>query len=581
MKCGTAAPTNNNVPAPSADPTSDYLAAIEQLTGTVYEQDETLAEMLGTPFGFGVVLEVPPYNPDASDFKKKQLVLIIDRANKYCGSHGRLVENVDDKGFVTVKFRAPDAEGNMVEVNEFLGTGVNGSPVQIKPLGRNKRGPQVTIQVGDHSLAVENVLELHLEPGQTVKVSLKSNQIIETADPVGSGDVGRIKSVLSNGKIEVDIPGRNSKVVYVGRFNALQVGDRVALDSTNTVVVDKLPPDFHDQFNLRKEELTVSWDDIGGCEEAKMEIREAIELPYLHPEIYGFYNRKPAKGILLYGPPGCGKTMIGQASAYSLAHIHGSESFASGFLYVKGPELLDRWVGASEEKLRAQFVKGTKHYEAHGYPAILFIDEAEALFRKRGSGVSSDITDNMVTTFLSEMSGIHASHTMVILATNVPGMIDAAVLRDGRCDRQIKVPRPDMETTPDILMLYLKKIPYVKGLSADSVVDRLTSEIFSKAYKLGTVQVASEEKFYDFCLSDIVNGALLQGIVDKAASIALRRDLKKGVKLGVSFEDLKEAVAMSWMSNSAINQELNLTDFAERNKLDIASIKYKPSPVSR
>lgn len=201
------------------------------------------------------------------------------------------------------------------------------------------------------------------------------------------------------------------------------------MDPSGLVVVRDLGKDTQ-RFSLNQPS-TVTWDDIGGLVDAKQQMLEAVELPWKHPDLYAHYGKKPLRGVLLYGPPGCGKTMLGAAAASSLARTHGKDQIESGYLYVKGPEILDPFVGVTEATIRELFERGRAHEKAHGYPATLFIDEADAILGKRGgNGPNSSIIDHtVVAQFLSEMDGLDKNGTIVILATNRADILDPAVTR--------------------------------------------------------------------------------------------------------------------------------------------------------
>ena len=168
------------------------------------------------------------------------------------------------------------------------------------------------------------------------------------------------------------------------------------------------------RFNLEEDSQGNDESDIAGLADAKEQLVEAIELPYTKPEVFAHYNKRPPKGALLYGPPGCGKTLLRiKAAASSIAKIHKKKQMASGFIYVKGPELLSKWVGQAEESVRELFLRARDHHKKHGYPALLFIDEADAIMPERGSGKSSDVENTIVPMFLSEMDGLETSHALV------------------------------------------------------------------------------------------------------------------------------------------------------------------------
>lgn len=556
---------------PLAEQNKKLQKSLMDATGKLAEQDNLLSQLLAEPFVFGTVVEVSDTKPVREMFETGDLCLVIDEASNFYRNTGRVVDLPGDDGVVSLKMTGGDI------ANFTIGMPGLGAP-QLKLLGKDD-GKSVLVHTREQLYSLMNRPELQLIPGDVVKLSPKTMQIIDRSHVVPSGDVCRVKTVLQEGaKVEVEAHG-HSKVVFAGFSKGnLEVGDRVSLDPAGVVVVHKLPAEYHDQYRVREETIGVSWDQIGGCEVAKDELIEALELPFRYPEVYSHYNKSQPKGALLYGPPGCGKTLLAKAAYASLAAIHGRAAVQSGFIYVKGPELLKRYVGDSEESLRSCFVLGEKHYAKHGFPALLFIDEAEAMFRTRGSGVSSDITDNMVTTFLSEMSGLNASHVMVLLATNQPKMLDSAVLRDGRCDRHIKVPRPDINVVPDIFDIYLKNVPLAEGFEREEAIALATAEVFSGRLGIYTIQANGSGEL-PFTLGDCVNGAMINGIVDKATSLAMKRDMREGSLTGVHPKELIRAVHLTYRQNRDINHDLNLIDFAERHGLDPSHLRPEPFPA--
>lgn len=546
--------------------------AYKNAIATIAEQDDMLGKLLSESLIFGTVVGVSAVKPSRDLYVPGDMCVVLDCNSQYYKSAGRVIEVPGEDGMVPVKLIGSD-------VVDYFSIGLEGSPpVQVKLLGKDD-GNRVMVQAREDLYDVCNVPNLFLGPGDVVKLHPKTKQIVDRSLVTPPGDVCRVKSVLDNGRLEVEVHGHN-KVVFPGFFESiLDVGDRVCLDMTNVVVIQKLPPEFSDQYGLR-DQIKRCWSDIGGCHEAKEELIEALELPFKFPDVFAHYRKEPLKGALLYGPPGCGKTLLAEAAAYSLALTHGKQAMRSGFIYIKGPELLGKYVGESEERLRAQFVKGEKHFEEHGYPALMFIDEAEALFKARGSGISSDITDNMVTTFLSEMSGLNASHIMVLLATNTPKMLDSAVLRDGRCDRHIKVPRPTMEVVPDIFDIYFDDIPLADGFDEEQAIGMATAEVFSHRlaiYHVSNGTGAIQAKA--FTLADAVNGAMVKGIVGKATSLAMKRDMREGTLTGIHPHELRCAVHATYVQNRDINHDLNLIDFAERNGMDAEHLNVVPAPM--
>lgn len=407
-----------------------------------------------------------------------------------------------------------------------------------------------------------------VQPGDTVKILLKNFQIIDVVKPPQMGSIGAVRRIIDPTRSEVECQGA-TRITLNGKYaGKLEVGDRVRLDQSCAIVLERLNKD-EERFRF-SEETNVSFDDIGGLVEAKKLLIEAIELPHKHPEIFSFYNKKPPKGILLYGPPGCGKTMLAKASAASLKRVYqdSGKNQSSGFFYIRGPEILDRYVGAAEATIRQIFDLARDHQKKSGYPAIIFIDEADAILNKRGSGISSDVERTIVPMFLAEMDGIQKSGAIVLLATNRQDTLDPAIIRDGRIDRKIKVTRPTQEVSAEIFELYLKNIPFAdKEDNLKSIAEFATAELFSESRVLYDVilDINDPQKKATFALADLVSGAMIKGIIDRATSIALHRDLKTNAKSGILKSDIVEAVESAFRENFDMNHEDELEEFVREH----------------
>lgn len=358
--------------------------------------------------------------------------------------------------------------------------------------------------------------------GSQVLVLTSTFQALSILPP--SAPVGLVATVVDGkeGMLEVDVDG--SKRSVRANFESA-TGDRVVIDNTMTValgVMARAKPAFSFDDNP-----SVSWDDIGGQQEAKDVLIEAVELPTRHADLYKLYNKAPLKGVLLSGPPGCGKTMLAKGAATALARVHGHER-PRGFLYVKGPALLSKWVGESESQIRAMFTAARKHKKEFGYPAVIFIDEAEAILgsRDRERGISH----TTVPQFLAEMDGLDDAGAMLILATNRPGDLDPAVVREGRIDRKVRVNRPDQETACKILGLSLRNRP----ISSEVTPQMIAADVFAQGRTIAS----------GLRLSDAVSGAMLAGIIDQASTRAMLEDVREGRSkpAGILPEHLRWAV---------------------------------------
>jgi proteasome-associated ATPase len=311
-----------------------------------------------------------------------------------------------------------------------------------------------------------------------------------------------------------------------------KVGDRVMLDAGGQVVLRNLGPAT--AARAFTGDTGVSWDDIGGLEEAKRALREAIEEPVTHAAVYARYGKKPVRGIALWGVAGTGKTMLAKAAATSLAKAHGKTASSSGFIYVKGPEILAGILGSSEGNVRALFASARAHHAEHGYPAIVFLDEADGILGRRG-GLHEGVERTIVPQFLAEMDGLDETGALIILATNRLDAIDPAFLRKGRIDRHIEIALPSKEACVDIFAKCLRGRPAPAKLAAQAA-----EELFAPRHVLGMVGDGKTRQ--RITLADMVSGAMVAGVVEMATQRALRRAIA-GQDDGITLADVKAAVA--------------------------------------
>jgi proteasome ATPase len=367
--------------------------------------------------------------------------------------------------------------------------------------------------------------------GDVVTVHPESGQIVAKAP---HPPLGLRTSVIevSEGLALVEV-GHSQVYAYTGHHKVKE-GDNILLDPAAGVVLKN----FGQPEVKPPQTQPIAWEDVGGLTKAKAALVEAVVLPQERPEIFKYYNKKPIKGVLLYGPPGCGKTMLGKAVATAVAAAAKKTKATPGFLYVKGPEVLTMWVGESERKVREMFEHARAHKEKHGTPCVIFIDEADALLGRRGGSARrvSGMEDTVVPAFLAEMDGLEDSAAVVILATNRPDSLDEAVVRDGRVDRRIKVERPDLATAAEIFMLNLKNVPIAKEQSAEGLAAEAATALYAPHRVLGRVGQR------ELCVHHTVNGGMIAGIVAQATSFAMIRDLKANKKGGVCMQDMLDAV---------------------------------------
>lgn len=417
-----------------------------------------------------------------------------------------------------------------------------------------------------------------LRKGQEVVLNEAFN-VIEARAFDGQGEVVRLKDILEGGRAFVTLHYDEERIAELGEpliGERLSVGDLLLYDPRSGYVIEKLPKSEAEELVL-EEVPEVSYDDVGGLEKEIEQVRDAVELPFLYPELFAEHKLSPPKGVLLYGPPGCGKTLIAKAVANSiakkLAHLTGKE-LRSFFLHVKGPELLNKYVGESERQVREVFNKA-KEKASGGNPVIIFFDEMDALFRTRGTGVSSDIESTIVPQFLSEIDGVERLRNVIVIgASNRQDLIDPAVLRAGRLDIKIKISRPDMTAARDIFRKYVTEdLPFAQaelerhGGDRRRLVERLvemTAEAMyamSEENKFLEVTYANGEK-ETLYFKDFASGALIEGIVSRAKKFAIKRAIATDEK-GLKMDDFSRAIREEYKEHEDLPNTANPDDWAK------------------
>ncbi len=408
----------------------------------------------------------------------------------------------------------------------------------------------------------------------------ESLNIVKVRAPEVSGEVVSIKEVLESG-LRAVVVGRadEERVVEMGEAlvgTLVRAGDSMLLDPRSNLLVEKLPKAEVEDLVL-EEVPDVAYDDIGGLDKQIEEIVDAVELPFLHADLFAEHELPAPKGILLYGPPGCGKTLIAKAVAASLAkkvaEVSGDVEAKSFFLNIKGPELLNKYVGETERQIRLIFQRAREKAE-EGMPVIIFFDEMESLFRTRGSGISSDIESTIVPQLLAEIDGVETlKNTIVIGASNREDLIDPAILRPGRLDVKIKIERPDETSSKQIFARYLTdELPlHADELAAhgsrDAAVTAMIEEASAFMYRADdatrflevTYQNGDKEILY---FRDFASGAMIENVVRRGKKLAIKRFLDNGEK-GLKAGDLMASVTQEFKEHEDLPNTTNPDDWAK------------------
>ncbi len=427
-----------------------------------------------------------------------------------------------------------------------------------------------------------NVELPELRPGQEVVLNEALNVVIaQSYETVG--EVVMLKEVLADSQRALVISQADEeRVVRLAEpllHQPLRAGDSLLLESRSGYVYERIPKAEVEELIL-EEVPDISYKDIGGLAGQIEQIRDAIELPYLHADLFKEHKLKPPKGVLLYGPPGCGKTLIAKAVANSLAKQvaaktadEGAKEGKSFFLNIKGPELLNKYVGETERHIRLVFQRA-REKASEGMPVIVFFDEMDSIFRTRGSGVSSDVENTIVPQLLSEIDGVEGLENVIVIgASNREDMIDPAILRPGRLDVKIKIERPDAEAAKDIFSKYvLTELPLhpddvaQNGSSARATVEAMIQRTVERMYteseenRFLEVTYANGDKEVLY-FKDFNSGAMIENIVARAKKMAIKEFLDTGQK-GIRVSHLLAACVDEFSENEDLPNTTNPDDWA-------------------
>ncbi|MDE0615162.1 MAG: proteasome ATPase [Acidimicrobiia bacterium] len=450
-------------------------------------------------------------------------------------------------------------------------------------LGRNDDGT-VDVFSGGRKMRVALHPEIESEElsrGQEVVLNESLNVVLSRVGD-GTGEVVTIKELLAGG-LRALIVGRadEERVVELATElidQPLKSGDTALMDSRSGLLVERLPrPEVEDL--VLEEVPDITYEQVGGLDEQIEQITDAVELPFVHHDLFAEYQLPAPKGILLYGPPGCGKTLIAKAVANSLAskvaEMSSDREARSYFLNIKGPELLNKYVGETERQIRLVFQRA-REKSAEGWPVIVFFDEMESLFRTRGTGISSDMESTVVPQLLAEIDGVEALKNVIVIgASNREDLIDPAILRPGRLDVKIKIQRPDADAACAIFSRYLTSdLPIaaemVEGLGGgdpdkaiQAMVEQAVAEMFLEEERNQflevTYQNGDKEIMY---FKDFASGAMIENVVRRAKKLAIKR-LLAGGSPGIHLNDLLDSVHQEYREHEDLPNTTNPDDWAK------------------
>ncbi|HVL26933.1 MAG TPA: proteasome ATPase [Acidimicrobiales bacterium] len=552
----------------SPSSSSEYerrLSAYEQQVGVMLEQVKSLEE------------EVVTLRRKLQDAPRRVRTL----EERLLETKGQLAQAVSQNEKLTYTLR--EARDHIAELRQEVEKLTQPPSAYGTLLGRNDDGT-VDVFSGGRKMRVA----LHpaiegdeLRRGQEVVLNESLNVVLARGAEI-SGEVITLKELLEGGTRAM-VVGRadEERVVELSEHligEKLRAGDTMLMDPRTGLLLEKLPRPEVEELVL-EEVPDVSYDDVGGLDNQIEQITDAVELPFLHQELFAEHKLPAPKGILLYGPPGCGKTLIAKAVANSLAkkvaEVSGDKSARSYFLNIKGPELLNKYVGETERQIRLVFQRAREKSE-EGVPVIVFFDEMDSLFRTRGTGISSDMEATIVPQLLAEIDGVETLKNVIVIgASNREDLIDPAILRPGRLDVKIKIERPNEAAARQIFARYLvPDLPLYEGevqslgggdrqKAVAVMIDRTVAEMYDTGpdnrFLEVTYQNGDKEILY---YKDFSSGAMIENIVRRAKKLAIKRTIA-GDGRGIRTADLLESIKQEYKEHEDLPNTTNPDDWAK------------------
>ena len=466
----------------------------------------------------------------------------------------------------------------------------------------NKETAQIVVGGSDYYCNVDPRINLsRLKKGTRVLVN-EAYVIVGDLGYDQSGPVTKVTELIGSDRLRVGTDHGLQSVVLQRcqdlMREAVKVGDEIRVDTNYRVAIEVLNRSKSDEYYLETVP-ELPWEKVGGQKEALTAIKDAIELPLLHGDLFTKFRHQTPKGFLLYGPPGCGKTLIGKATAYNLTRQlkeKTGEDMQQFFMHIKGPEILNMWVGESERMVREIFATA-REKRKEGYLPFVFIDEAESILGTRRASRYSSVLSTLVPMFCTEMDGIESlNEVVIILASNRADLIDPAILRPGRIDRKIKVDRPDRDAAREIYRIYLgEDLPYDPELikrtggvtqAVSYLIDKVTDAQFSRK---------EENRFLDVILrsgkrdtlyrGDLVSGAIIASIVERTKELAIKRAINSTQEEGISESDLIVSLSAEYSENDIfpptdiVEDWLKLIDYESENVVKVTPVRGSVRPA--